>query len=388
MMFSNRVPPHAEINPLSRTIASLQAAGARIIDLTESNPTTVGLDYPAGWLDVLGAEHVLRYAPQSLGLAVAREAVAADYARRGTRVDPTQVVLSASSSEAYSWLFKLLCNPGEAVLVPQPSYPLFDLLADLQDVKLVPYPLLYDHGWQVDFHSLENSIGPTTRAMVLVNPNNPTGSYVSTGEREQLNEICRRHKLALIVDEVFLDYALDGSEHTSFSTNQDALTFTLSGLSKISALPQMKLAWIAVNGPKEQAHCAMERLEVIADTYLSVSAPVQFAAPALLAERETVQSQIRERVRANLEELDRQLLQQKTCSRLAVQGGWYVVLRVPVTQSDEDLAIALLREKNVLVHPGHFYDFPQDGFLILSLIASQLDFRSGLQTLFDHSNAI
>ena len=388
-MFSRRTDWKLAPNRLTMAIDEARAAGRQPIDLTISNPTRAGISYHvSAILDSLGRNQSLDYDPQPKGLIGAREAIAEYYDSRREQVDPEALVLTSGTSEGYSYIFRLLANPGDEILVPKPSYPLFDLLADLQDVKLVPYPLLYDHGWQVDFHSLENSIGATTRAMVLVNPNNPTGSYVSTGEREQLNEICRRHKLALIVDEVFLDYTLDGSEHTSFSTNQDALTFTLSGLSKISALPQMKLAWIAVNGPKEQAHCAMERLEVIADTYLSVSAPVQFAAPALLAERETVQSQIRERVRANLEELDRQLLQQKTCSRLAVQGGWYVVLRVPVTQSDEDLAIALLREKNVLVHPGHFYDFPQDGFLILSLIASQLDFRSGLQTLFDHSNAI
>jgi alanine-synthesizing transaminase len=388
-MFSRRTDWKLAPNRLTLAIDEARALGRQPIDLTISNPTRAGISYNVrAILDSLGRNHSLDYDPQPKGLKGAREAIAEYYDSRREGVDPEALVLTSGTSEGYSYIFRLLANPGDEILVPKPSYPLFDLLADLQDVKLVSYPLLYDHGWQVDFHSLEKAIGATTRAMVLVHPNNPTGSFVTTAERDRLNEICRRYKLALIVDEVFLDYALDGSEHKSFSTNQNALTFTLSGLSKISALPQMKLAWIAVNGPKDQARCAMERLEVIADTYLSVNAPVQFAAPTLLAERETVQSQIRERVRTNLEELDHQLLKQKTCSRLAVQGGWYVVLRVPVTQSDEDLAIALVREKNVLVHPGHFYDFPQDGFLVLSLIASQEDFRSGLQTLLHHSNAV
>jgi aspartate/methionine/tyrosine aminotransferase len=262
--------------------------------------------------------------------------------------------------------------------VPKPSYPLFEFLADLQDVNLVPYPLIYDHGWQIDFHSLENTIGDATRGIVLVNPNNPSGSYVGASERQQLNDLCRKHNLALIVDEVFLDYALDDIPHPTFATNPDGLTFTLSGLSKISALPQMKLAWIAVSGPPVEAQGAMERLEVIADTYLSVSTPVQWATSTMLEQRSTVQAQILDRVRHNLSELDSQLSQQTSCVRLSAEGGWYAVLRVPVTQSDEDLSIAVLREKRVLVHPGHFYDFPQDGFLVLSLISPEAEFRLGV----------
>jgi aspartate/methionine/tyrosine aminotransferase len=386
-MFSRRTNWKLAPNRLSRAIDEVRASGRQPIDLTISNPTRAGITYNAGAiLDALNNSQSLDYDPQPKGLARAREAVAEYYRARRELIDPEALVLTSGTSEGYAYLFRLLTNPGDEILVPKPSYPLFDFLADLEDVKLVPYPLLYDHGWQIDFHSLEEAIGQTTRGIVLVNPNNPTGSYVSGPERDQLNEICRRNDLALIVDEVFLDYALDGLEHASFITNQGALTLTLSGLSKISALPQMKLAWIAVNGPNDRVHSAIERLEVIADTYLSVSTPVQFAAPALLAERARVQSQIGLRVRANLEELDRGLSQQKTCSRLALQGGWYSILRVPVTQSDEDLVIALLREKNVLVHPGHFYDFPQDGFLVLSLIAPDEDFRSALPSLLQHSN--
>lgn len=387
-MFARRTDWKLAPNRLTLAIDEARASGHSPIDLTISNPTRAGIAYNVrAILDALGKQESLDYDPQPKGLARAREAVAEYYHSRGGQVDPEALVLTSGTSEGYSYVFRLLTNPGDRILVPKPSYPLFDFLADLEEVKLVPYPLLYDHGWQIDFHSLEKAIGPTTRGIVLVNPNNPTGSYVSAPERDQLNEICRHHKLALIVDEVFLDYALDGSQHASFTTNEEVMTFTLSGLSKISALPQMKLAWILVNGPKDHAHPAMQRLEVIADTYLSVSAPVQFAARTLLAERDTVQSQIGERVRANLEELDSQLSKQKTCCRLAMQGGWYSILRVPVTQSDEDLAVALLREKNVLVHPGHFYDFPQEGFLVLSLIAKPQDFRAGLRALLQHANA-
>ena len=379
-MFSRRTDWQLASNRLTKAIEEVRASGRAVIDLTISNPTRTGIRYDANLiLDSLRNERSLDYDPQPKGMPAARDAVADYYRARNEQVDPESLVLTSGTSEGYSYVFRLLANPGDEILVPKPSYPLFDFLADLQDVKLVPYPLLYDHGWQIDFHSLEKAIGPATRGIVLVNPNNPTGSYISSGERKRLNDICVKHKLALIVDEVFLDYALDNSTYPSFATNTGALTFTLSGLSKISALPQMKLAWIAVNGPANLAGEALQRLEVIADTYLSVGAPVQFAARTMLEERTAVQSQIIDQVRENLVELDRQLPWQKTCCRLAVEGGWYAILRVPVTQSDEDLTIALLRERNVLVHPGHFYDFPQDGFLVLSLIASPAHFREGLQ---------
>lgn len=381
-MFSRRTDWQLAPNRLTKAIEEVRASGRSLIDLTISNPTRAGIKYDANAiLDSLRNERSLDYDPQPKGMPVARDAVADYYRVRREQVDPESLVLTSGTSEGYSYVFRLLSNPGDEILVPKPSYPLFDFLADLQDVKLVPYPLLYDHGWQIDFHSLEKSIGPATRGTVLVNPNNPTGSYVSSGDRDRLNDICVKHRLALIVDEVFLDYALDNSPHPSFATNTRALTFTLSGLSKISALPQMKLAWIAVNGPADLAHDAMQRLEVIADTYLSVGAPVQLAARTTLEQRKAVQSQIVSRVRENLAELDRQLASQKTCCRLEVDGGWYAILRVPVTRSDEDLAIALLREKGVLIHPGHFYDFPQDGFLVLSLIASPADFQEGLQQI-------
>jgi aspartate/methionine/tyrosine aminotransferase len=283
-------------------------------------------------------------------------------------------------------MLRVLCNPGEEILVPRPSYPLFEFLADLQDVKLVPYPLIYDHGWQIDFSSIHGAVTDRTRAIVVVHPNNPTGSYVSETERSALNELCREHNLSLIVDEVFLDYAHDSMPRPTFATNQGALTFTLSGLSKISGLPQMKMAWVAASGPpkdRDLVNTASARLEVIADTYLSLNAPIQLALPVLLQQRKNIQPQLLDRMRTNLKELDRQLATQKNCQRLDVEGGWYAVLRVPVTQSDEELAIDILRKHSVLVHPGHFYDFPRDGYLVVSLITSTEDFKKGIGRLLE-----
>ena len=387
-MFSRRTDWTLTPNHLSMAIDEARASGRPFLDLTISNPTRAGITYnKAAILESLRNEGSLDYDPQPKGLPAAREAVADYYRARNEQVDSDSLVLTSGTSEGYSYVFRLLANPGNEILVPKPSYPLFDFLADLQDVKLTPYPLLYDHGWQIDFHSLERAVGPATRGIVLVNPNNPTGSYVNQAERERLNDLCLEHGLALIVDEVFLDYALDNVAHPSFATNTAALTFTLSGLSKISALPQMKLAWIAVSGPAKLAVEATSRLEVVADTYLSVGAPVQLAARAMLEQRHAVQSQIAARVRENLAELYRQLALQKTCSRLAVEGGWYAILRVPVTQSDEDLAIALLQDKGVLVHPGHFYDFPQDGFLVLSLISAKTEFQHALELVLAFLNS-
>jgi alanine-synthesizing transaminase len=383
-MFSRRTEWRLAPNRFSQEIERAHAAGQRLLDLSISNPTRAGISYDGKAIVAsLANPGVLDYDPQPKGAPSAREAVAEYYLRRGDIVSVNQLILTASTSEGYSHVFRLLANAGEEVLIPKPSYPLFDFLADLQDVKLLPYPLIYDHGWQIDFHSLASAVTPATRAIVLVNPNNPTGSYVSEKERKELNEICREHNLALIVDEVFLDYSLGASRYPSFAANNDALTFTLSGLSKISALPQMKLGWVAVSGPADLATIAMDRLEVIADTYLSVSAPVQLAASTLLGQRTLIQPQIAERTRRNLDLLDEQIANQKACTRLCVQGGWYAVLRVPVTQSDEDLAITLLREHSVLVHPGHFYDFPQDGYLVLSLITPQEEFREGIARILE-----
>jgi alanine-synthesizing transaminase len=379
-MFSKRTDWKLTPNRFTEVQRELRAAGREVVDLTVSNPTRVGLHYDAeSILSSLSRREALDYDPQPKGPASARQAVASYYREQdgGSVVDPETIILTTSTSEGYSYVFRLLCNPDDEVLVPKPSYPLFEFLADLQDVTLTSYPLLYDHGWQIDFPSLARAVNPRTRAVVVVNPNNPTGSYVSASEQTQLNSFCREHGLAVIADEVFLDYPHDRSPRPSFVHNQEALTFTLSGVSKISGLPQMKLAWIAVSGPAAAVGTAMDRLEIIADTYLSMNAPIQLAAPALLDQRKTIQPAILDRVRGNLAELDRQLAQQKTSQRLQLDGGWYAVLRVPVTRSDEELAIALLRQSSVLVHPGHFYDFPTDGYLIISLLTPPDEFREG-----------
>ena len=438
--FSDRTNWKLAQNRFTQALEEVRAAGAKILDLTVSNPTRAGLKYDSdAILGALTSARALDYDPQSKGLRAAREAVAEYYgSEHGIRgLDPEQIILTTSTSEGYSFVFRLLCNAGDELLVPKPSYPLFEFLADLQDVRLVPYPMIYDHGWQMDFPSLERAVTERTRGVVVVHPNNPTGSFVSERELELLNGFCREHGLAVIADEVFLDYGLDadataGNSHVgtaalgrpdersstaadvtannrslhapidrhspihglgrddkgfgSFAGNPDVLTFTLSGLSKIAALPQMKVAWLVTCGPRELVDAAMGRLEVIADTYLSMNAPVQWAVPVLLEQREDIQRQLMKRVRANLAELDRQLAGQKACERLSVEGGWYAVLRVPVTRSDEELAIELVREKSVVLHPGHFYDFPSDGYLVLSLIAAEWEFREGVARALDHLN--
>jgi alanine-synthesizing transaminase len=353
-MFSNRTNWKLSRNRLTEALEEVKASGARVLDLTLSNPTRAGLRYDESQiLHALSSPNSLDYDPQPKGLPSARAAVTDYYqAQHKVSLNPENVILTTSTSEGYSFVSRLLCNPGDELLVPKPSYPLFEFLADLQDVKLIPYPLIYDHGWQMDF----------------------PGSFVHSHERDILNRFCRQHNLAVIADEVFLDYAHDRSPQQSFAANQNVLTFTLSGVSKISALPQMKVAWIVSSGPQAELEAAQARLEVIADTYLSMNAPIQWATLALLEQRKDVQRQLLNRVRENLTELDRQLALQKSCERLNVEGGWYAVLRVPATQTDEELAIDLLRRKNVLVHPGHFYDFPGEGHLVLSLITPADEF--------------
>jgi alanine-synthesizing transaminase len=382
-MFSQRTNWRLSPNALTRAIEEARASGQKILDLTVSNPTEAGVRPDADIvLAALANPEALHYDPQPRGLLGARQAVCRYY-RESHEFDlsPDRLILTTSTSEAYSYVFRLLCNPSNEILVPNPSYPLFEFLADLADVKLVPYPLLYDHGWQIDLDALYKAATVRSRAVILVHPNNPTGSFVSPEETAALNAFCRDRGLALIVDEVFLDYPHDGTPRRSFVGNVDALTFTLSGVSKISALPQMKLAWVTTSGPEQMVAEAGVRLEIIADTFLSMNAPVQLAAPVLLDQRKQIQPILRDRLRANLGELDRQLAGHPSCTRLMVEGGWCVVLRVPASESDEDLAIGLLREASVSVHPGHFYDFANDGHLVLSLITELADFREGVARL-------
>jgi len=389
-MFSERTSWKLTRNRLTEVLEAVRSGGARVLDLTLSNPTRAGLQYDQPRiLQALTSPQAMDYDPQPKGLAGARVAVATYYQTLPgmQHFDPERLILTTSTSEGYSFVFRLLCNPGDELLVPKPSYPLFEFLADLQDVKLVPYPLIYDHGWQMDFPSLDKVVTGRTRGVVVVHPNNPTGSYVHADEQESLYRLCREHQLAIIADEVFLDYAHNGAPERSFATNEDVLTFTLSGVSKISALPQMKVAWVATSGPARQVDAALARLDVISDTYLSMNAPIQWALPALLEQRRSIQRQLMDRLRTNLAEIDRQLAAQKACQRLSAEAGWYAVLRVPVTQTDEELAIDLLRRKSVLAHPGHFYDFPSDGYLVLSLITPQAEFADGLQRLLEVVNS-
>jgi alanine-synthesizing transaminase len=365
-------------------MSATEASGATVLDLTASNPTTVGIEYPQEEiLNALSQPNSLTYEPAAQGMAGAREAVASYYADLGILISREDVVLTVSTSEAYSYIFRLLCDPGDEVLVPAPSYPLFEFLAEIQDVRLVPYELVYDHGWQIEFESLRKGISNRTRAIMVVHPNNPTGHYAKQWEMDCLNAICRHHELAIVADEVFLDYSLDGAVRPSFAANRGALTFTLSGISKISGLPQMKCAWMVVSGPDALAREADARLEVIADTYLSPNAPVQWALPTLLDMRHKIQRQLSTRVLQNLRTLDQLLEAQTSCKRLAVEGGWYAVLRVPVTRTDEELAIELLTTKHVMVHPGHFFNFPGDGYLVVSLITKPEEFREGMTRVLE-----
>jgi alanine-synthesizing transaminase len=393
-MFSNRLPPHAETNRLTRALAALREASVPVVDLTESNPTTVGFAYPGDLFDKLGADHVTRYSPQPLGLGAAREAVAADYARRGARVDPNRVVLSASSSEAYSWLFKLLCNPGEGVLVPQPSYPLFEHLTRLESVHAIPYQLRYHGRWDIDFDSV-NEAPANVRALLLVSPNNPTGSYVTRDEAHRLAAICRSRGWAIVADEVFADYPLDASAAPTESVmDLDVLSFTLGGASKSLGLPQVKLGWIVVGGGQAERDRALAALEIIADTFLSVGTSVQGAASSLLARGDVVRQQIRQRIASNLACARDLARESPACTLLPVEGGWSLVARVPAFRSEEALAVELLEHEHVLVHPGYFFDFPHEAYIVVSLIppvdqfadafARALRFASSTSSLSEH----
>jgi aspartate/methionine/tyrosine aminotransferase len=389
-MFASRTNWRLEANRLTRALEEHRRTGRELLDLTASNPTACGLEYPESEiLAALADRRGLEYHPESKGLLEAREAIAEYYRGRpafsGTAacVDPQRIVLSSGTSEAYSQIFRLLCEAGEEILVPAPSYPLFEFLADLADIRVVAYPLLYDHGWQMDFASLREAVTPRSRVVLVVHPNNPTGSFVKPREAAELAELCAAHRMAIVADEVFLDYANDRKEDQArtFAFANSALTFTLSGLSKISLLPQMKLAWTVVSGPQDLARAAIDRLEIIADTYLSPSTPIQLALPKFLALRHAVQAQLRRRIAANLGFLDSALRESKCLSRLDREGGWYAILRVPVTGTDEDLAVALVERSSVLVHPGHFFNFSQEGFLVVSLIMPEQQFREGVSRL-------
>ena len=388
-MFASRTNWNLQPNRFARDLEDHRRAGKPVFDLTNSNPTICGFAYPDRRIfAALTNRGVLRYEPESQGLLQARQAVADYYRGRPGffgahgQVDASRILLTSSTSEAYNFVFRLLCEVGDELLVPAPSYPLFEYLADLADLRTVPYPLIYDQGWQIDFAGLSAALTSRSKAIMVVHPNNPTGSFVERLEAQKLGEICAHRNLAIIADEVFLDYT-DGSDpRCTFASNSPALMFTLSGLSKISLLPQMKLGWVVVSGPDELVEAAMQRLEVIGDTYLSPSTPVQLALSEMLAIRGDLQMQMRQRICSNLNFLDL-LLQQSSVDRLKREGGWYAVLRIPARGTDEDLAIELLRKCDVLVHPGNFFDFPRDGFIVVSLITREAEFQEGARRLRD-----
>ena len=352
MKYSARLPHEFRLNALAQLLVEKHKSGVEILDLTESNPTRAGIEYPPGFLAALADERALRYDPEPFGMPAARELIAREYG-----APPDRVVITASTSEAYSWLFKLLCDPGCEILVPRPSYPLFDYLAAFESAVVRPYSLFYDHGWFIDFNTIERALNERTRALIVVNPNNPTGNFLHAHELGELTALCAKRDIALIADEVFVDYAFEAP--LSLAGIAD---FTLNGLSKTVGLPQMKLGWIIAKDPPE-------RLEMIADTYLSVGTPVQCALPSLLALRDPVRQQILQRARANLALLKRALV---------IEGGWYAVIPV---MDEEETAEGLLRDRNVLVQPGYFYDFERPGYLVLSLLTEPAVFREGAALL-------
>jgi alanine-synthesizing transaminase len=387
-MFASRTNWRLEPNRFALALEAHRRSGRKLLDLTASNPTNCGFAYPEREiLAALGDPRALEYGPESRGLPEARAAIAEYYrARPGfaasiDRVDPDRIFLTSSTSEAYTYVFRLLCEAGDEILVPAPSYPLLEFLADLADIRLTSYPLLYDHGWQMDLQGLRAALTPRSRALLVVHPNNPTGSFVKPREAAELAAICAEREMAIVADEVFLDYAPGPALAPTFALHDAALSFTLSGLSKIVALPQMKLAWVAVSGPEALAQQAVGRLEVIADTYLSPSTPVQLATPVFLSLRGGLRAQLQQRIAANLAHLDGALGGSSPITRLDREGGWYAVLRTPASGQDDALAVELLERFSVLVHPGHFFNFSRDGFLVLSLITQEDDLVEGVRRL-------
>src|ERR1700693_914905 len=380
-MFSSRLNWGIPANPLSRLLAQKRTSGAAILDLTESNPTSAGFTYPVDRiLPALADPRSLCYEPAPAGILAARSAVSRYY---GGKVDAGRILLTASTSEAYALLFKLLADPGDEILVPRPSYPLFDFLAALESVRVVEYPLVNHAGWAIDFDALARKITPRTRAIVVVNPNNPTGSYLKKSELSELTGLCRRYALAILSDEVFSDYALaeDPRRVSSLVNLDEVLTFSLSGLSKLVGLPQLKLGWIAASGPAQARQEALERLELIADTYLSVGTPVQWAAAPLLALRESMQGQILQRVRENFAYLGSQIGRDSPWRVLEPEGGWYAVIQAPRIHTEEDWVLTLLDEDHVLVQPGFFFDFESEAFLVASLLTPPEIFQEGIRRI-------
>jgi hypothetical protein len=373
-------------NRLTQLKEKLLSQGTHVLDLTESNPTKVGLRYPQELLSFLSDPRSLEYEPSPMGLLESRKAVSSIYAAKGVSVPTEQILLTASTSEAYSFLFRLLANPGDEILVPKPSYPLFEYLMGLHDLNAVSYPLIYSGQWTLDLDALSRAMTQRTKAVIAVHPNNPTGSCFTREELQDLRALLRERKVPLIADEVFAEYLgtlYNGrvSPSRTLAGDQETLTFSLGGLSKWMGLPQMKLAWIAATGPSELLRKALERLEVIADTFLSVSTPIQHAFPRWMGIAPLIQDQIRARLSGNRQLLEKRLASHRAVEFLQADGGWNAVLRVPSLKDEEGFVLRLLEEKRLLIHPGYFFDFKEPGFLVISLLVPPESLEKGLISL-------
>jgi aspartate/methionine/tyrosine aminotransferase len=386
-MFSRRLPIHAELNALSRALNQRRVKSMPVVNLTESNPTRAAIPYPRDLLAGLADASALHYEPHPSGLPSAREAVARDHARRGVAIEPRHVVLTASTSEAYTWLFKLLCDPGTGVMVPRPSYPLFAHLTRLEGICATPFDLDYHGRWEIDFTALTNAPA-TTRAVIIVSPNNPTGSYVSPRQVARLSALCADRGWALIADEVFADYPLEvETPTTDIAARSDVLAFTLGGLSKAIGLPQLKLGWIVVGGPAARRDAALAGLELIADSFLSVATPVQIAAAELLHRGASIRAAIHARIRTNLAALRDAARSFASCEVLRTEGGWSAVIRVPATRTEEQLVLNLLEHEGILVHPGYFFDFQHEAFVVASLLLPPEVFSDASTRLLRFANS-
>jgi aspartate/methionine/tyrosine aminotransferase len=386
-VFSTRIPANIAPNRLAAALRAVRAQGRPFIDLTESNPTRAGFFYPPDLLAPLADARALRYEPSPFGRADARAAVAADYARQGLSVSAERIVLTAGSSDAYSLLFKLLANAGDEVLVPRPSYPLFDHLTRLDLLVTRPYDLDIHGAWSIDVASVERAMTPRTRAVLVVSPNNPTGSFVRQAELDRLAALCAPRDIAIIADEVFADYELEAGAAAAagrVASRRDVLSFALGGLSKSAGLPQVKLGWIAAAGPDALVDAALERLELVCDTYLTVSTPAQLAAAELLQRGAGIRRQIAARVAANYRSLRSAVAGTPSCGALRSDGGWYAVLQVPSLAAEEDLVLELLTADGVLTHPGYFFDFPRESFLVVSLLPPEASFADGVARVLRH----
>jgi len=387
-MTSSRLPSSLAPNALSLAVAAKRRQGAPILDLTESNPTRVGLSYPPDLLAPMSDAAGLEYDPQPLGLWPARAAVAADFRRRGIVISADRVALTASTSEAYGLLFKLLCDAGDSVLVPRPSYPLFEHLTRLESVDAVPYDLEFHGSWRIDIDSVERASGPRVRAVLIVSPNNPTGSFLHRDDWAALSELSAARGWVIIGDEVFADYAIDPAPHaTHVLADSDVLAVSLGGLSKSAGLPQVKLGWIGFGGPPSKVDQALAAYEIVADSYLLVSTPVQVAAPSLIERGAAIRSQILARVRANLASLRKHAAGHASVGVLPVEGGWSAVLQVPAVRSEESLVLELLDHDDVLVHPGYFFDFAKEAFVVVSLLVETEKFDAAISRVLARAAA-